>query len=48
MAAASTEAPEAELQTEEEEQEDDPELGDELRDVGGSDQAGHVRLVRPE
>ena len=37
--AAAQEPRRAELQTEEEEQEDDPELRDEVRHLGGSDQA---------
>ena len=39
---------EAELEPEEEEQEDDPELGDEGRHLRRLDEAEHSRLIRPE
>ena len=48
MATAAREPVVAELEPEEEEQEDDPELGDELRHLGRLDQAEDLRLVRPE
>ena len=48
MAPATAEAVERELETEEEKQEDDPELRDEVRHLGGLDEAEHLRLVRAE
>ena len=48
MPAAPDEPLDAELEPEEEEQEDQPHLGDELRHLGGLDEADEVRLVRAE
>ena len=48
MAAASQNAVERELEPEEEEQEDDPDLGHEARNLGRLDQAQDLGLVRPE
>ena len=48
MPSAAKQAVDRELEAEEEEQEDDPELRDERRHLGRLDQARHVRFVRSE
>ena len=48
MLATADEPAECELQAEEEEQEHKPDLGDEVRHLGRPDEAGDLRLMRPE
>ena len=48
MAATSQNTVEREFEPEEEEQEDDPDLGHEARNLGRLDQAQDLGLVRPE
>ena len=48
MLATADESAERELETQEEEQEHEPDLGQEVRHLRRANEAEHLRLVRPE